>query len=315
MCGKGKQKLGPISKQGDRYLRRILVVGAIAVLRRAQENPGCMTGCWRRKSTSPSCWARPRPPRCRVDRSIRPANRLEHCDHVRRVTRERPRRACTRCGTALRRICSIAGWIFVQSRRFSADPINKLSTETTFVIDREVGKRAFLFVEYVGDYHVHGGPSYLFNSGGGYRLTDTQQIDFHVAIGLNDNAPTYIFGRRLFVPVRSPVLTEFSAGGGRVQNLAGPEQVLRYLSRYTHRIEWILDRMPVGKVVRERNRLAVAAALTAQFVGGMALTGIATYLVALYLIPLGLPAFGAVVRDFAACHLQCAGPRNDLACR
>jgi len=36
----GKQKLGPISKQGDRYLRRILVVGAIAVLRRAQKNPG-----------------------------------------------------------------------------------------------------------------------------------------------------------------------------------------------------------------------------------------------------------------------------------
>jgi transposase len=35
----GKQKLGPISKQGDRYLRRILVVGAIAVLRRALENP------------------------------------------------------------------------------------------------------------------------------------------------------------------------------------------------------------------------------------------------------------------------------------
>jgi hypothetical protein len=75
-----------------------------------------------------------------------------------------------------------------------ADPVNKLSTETTFVIEREIGKRAFLFVEYVGDYHVHGGPSYLFNSGGGYRITDTQQIDFHVAIGLNDNAPAYIFG-------------------------------------------------------------------------------------------------------------------------
>src|SRR5262249_32960790 len=36
----GKQKLGPISKQGDRYLRRILVVGAHSVLRRAQHNPG-----------------------------------------------------------------------------------------------------------------------------------------------------------------------------------------------------------------------------------------------------------------------------------
>jgi len=35
----GKQKLGPISKQGDRYLRRILVVGAHAVLRYARQNP------------------------------------------------------------------------------------------------------------------------------------------------------------------------------------------------------------------------------------------------------------------------------------
>jgi transposase len=35
----GKQKLGPISKQGDRYLRRLLVVGAHAVLRRAKQIP------------------------------------------------------------------------------------------------------------------------------------------------------------------------------------------------------------------------------------------------------------------------------------
>ena len=36
----GKQKLGPISKQGDRYLRRILVVGAHAVLQRpARQHP------------------------------------------------------------------------------------------------------------------------------------------------------------------------------------------------------------------------------------------------------------------------------------
>jgi transposase len=34
-----KQKLGPISKQGDRYLRRLLVVGAHAVLRRAKQSP------------------------------------------------------------------------------------------------------------------------------------------------------------------------------------------------------------------------------------------------------------------------------------
>jgi transposase len=35
----GKQKLGPISKQGDRYVRRILVVGAHSILRRAKQNP------------------------------------------------------------------------------------------------------------------------------------------------------------------------------------------------------------------------------------------------------------------------------------
>ena len=35
----GKQKLGPISKQGDRYLRRLLVIGAHSVLRRAKQSP------------------------------------------------------------------------------------------------------------------------------------------------------------------------------------------------------------------------------------------------------------------------------------
>src|SRR5262245_39069116 len=41
----GKPKLGPISKQGDRYLRRLLVVGAHAVLRRAKKSP--QTYPWR----------------------------------------------------------------------------------------------------------------------------------------------------------------------------------------------------------------------------------------------------------------------------
>jgi len=75
-----------------------------------------------------------------------------------------------------------------------ADPTNKLSTEVTFALEREVTERFFLFMEYVGDNHVHGGPSYLFNSGGGYRITPNQQIDFHIGVGLNDNAPAYIFG-------------------------------------------------------------------------------------------------------------------------
>jgi hypothetical protein len=74
------------------------------------------------------------------------------------------------------------------------DPATKVATETTFVIERELGKKAFAFVEYVGDYRERGGPSYMINSGAGYRITNTQQIDFHVAVGLNDIAPSYIFG-------------------------------------------------------------------------------------------------------------------------
>jgi transposase len=36
----GKQKLGSISKQGDRYLRSLLIVGATAVIRHARTHPG-----------------------------------------------------------------------------------------------------------------------------------------------------------------------------------------------------------------------------------------------------------------------------------
>jgi transposase len=35
----GKERLGSISKQGDRYLRRLLVVGALAVIRSARARP------------------------------------------------------------------------------------------------------------------------------------------------------------------------------------------------------------------------------------------------------------------------------------
>jgi hypothetical protein len=35
----GEQRLGPISKQGDRYLRRMLIVGAFAVIKQARAHP------------------------------------------------------------------------------------------------------------------------------------------------------------------------------------------------------------------------------------------------------------------------------------
>ena len=75
-----------------------------------------------------------------------------------------------------------------------ADPSNKLITEATFVIEKKVGDRGYLFVEYVGDFPEHAPPIQLLNSGAAYLVTPTQQIDVHVAFGLNRNSPTYIFG-------------------------------------------------------------------------------------------------------------------------
>lgn len=75
-----------------------------------------------------------------------------------------------------------------------SDPTSKLITEATFVIEKNVTERASLFVEYVGDYPENGSPAQLLNSGGLYRLSPTQQVDFHIAVGLNHNAPSYIVG-------------------------------------------------------------------------------------------------------------------------
>jgi hypothetical protein len=75
-----------------------------------------------------------------------------------------------------------------------SDPASKRITEATFVIEKKMTERASLFVEYVGDYPENGSPAQLLNSGGVYRLTPNQQLDFHVALGLNHNAPSYIVG-------------------------------------------------------------------------------------------------------------------------
>jgi hypothetical protein len=75
-----------------------------------------------------------------------------------------------------------------------SDVVTPRITETTFVVEKKVTERASLFVEYVGDYPENSRSSQLLNSGGSYRLSQTQQVDFRVAFGLNHNAPSYIVG-------------------------------------------------------------------------------------------------------------------------
>jgi hypothetical protein len=78
---------------------------------------------------------------------------------------------------------------------FRPDDLSARSiTETTFVVEKKLTERFSAFTEYVGDYPQGGLPVQMWNSGGMYHLTKTQQLDFHVAIGLNHNAPTYTVG-------------------------------------------------------------------------------------------------------------------------
>jgi hypothetical protein len=70
----------------------------------------------------------------------------------------------------------------------------KRITETTFVLEKKLSERFSAFTEYVGDYPEGASPSMMINSGGIYRLSRLQQVDVHLAFGLNHNAPSYIVG-------------------------------------------------------------------------------------------------------------------------
>ena len=70
----------------------------------------------------------------------------------------------------------------------------KRVTETTFVLEKKLTERFSVFTEYVGDYPEGAAASLLLNSGAMYHASRTQQLDFHIAFGLNHNAPSYIVG-------------------------------------------------------------------------------------------------------------------------
>lgn len=75
-----------------------------------------------------------------------------------------------------------------------SDPASRFASQYTLVLERKLGRQTDLFAEYVA-YVRSGGPtSQLINSGLAYRITPTQQVDFHVAFGLDPSAPSWIVG-------------------------------------------------------------------------------------------------------------------------
>jgi Putative MetA-pathway of phenol degradation len=76
---------------------------------------------------------------------------------------------------------------------FPSDSRRNPTFEPTFSLEREFGPTADMFVEYVGDYD-HERPAQLIDCGGAWRFTTTQQVDFHIGIGLNSVTVGQYFG-------------------------------------------------------------------------------------------------------------------------
>ncbi len=74
------------------------------------------------------------------------------------------------------------------------EPASNPTLEPTFAIERQFGARADFFVEYVADHPRHGVAAQVFDSGGAFRITSTQQIDVRAGVGLNRAAPDHLFG-------------------------------------------------------------------------------------------------------------------------
>ena len=62
---------------------------------------------------------------------------------------------------------------------------------------------------------------------------------------------------------------------------------------------WIVKRMQTAGSMRDSDRLMLASALSAQIAGGFLATGVALYLIGVWLLPRWLPFLGGHVRDFS----------------
>jgi hypothetical protein len=76
---------------------------------------------------------------------------------------------------------------------FPSESARNPTFEPTLELERQIGNSADMFVEYVGDYD-HERPSQVLDTGGAWRLTKTQQIDFHAGFGLNSRSVDHYFG-------------------------------------------------------------------------------------------------------------------------
>lgn len=65
--------------------------------------------------------------------------------------------------------------------------------EPTFYLERELTKNTDAFVEFAGDYYLHGSTQEFIHFGLAYRVTPRNQFDFHCGFGLTPATPNHFF--------------------------------------------------------------------------------------------------------------------------
>jgi hypothetical protein len=76
---------------------------------------------------------------------------------------------------------------------FPSESSRNPTLQSTFSLERAFGPSADMYFEYVGDFS-HQSPSQVLDTGGAWRFTKTQQLDFHVGFGLNNSSVDHYFG-------------------------------------------------------------------------------------------------------------------------
>jgi hypothetical protein len=65
--------------------------------------------------------------------------------------------------------------------------------EPTFYLEKEIRKPWDAFVEYADDFSQRGAPREIAHFGTAYRITPSQQVDFHFGFGVSNAAPSRFF--------------------------------------------------------------------------------------------------------------------------
>ena len=78
--------------------------------------------------------------------------------------------------------------------------------QASFLLDRQNTSKWDTFIEYGGYYPERGGPQHILHVGGSYKLTPSQQLDFHFGFGLSAAAVGHFVGVGYSFQFKGPTL-------------------------------------------------------------------------------------------------------------